>query len=70
MEIQKQQSAHQKNSSEATSICDEVLDELYANRDAYAAEHGHDLERIYQDLKRREAASNMTKTNFRPVVSA
>ena len=32
-----------------------MLRDLYVVRDAYAVEHGHDLDRIYADLKRREA---------------
>ena len=38
---------------------DDVLRELYAERDAYAAEHGYDLDRIFADLKRRENESNL-----------
>ena len=38
---------------------DEVLRELYAERDAYAAELGFNLEKIYADLKRREAKSRL-----------
>jgi hypothetical protein len=30
-----------------------VLREVYANREAYSAEHGHDLRRIFEDMKRR-----------------
>jgi hypothetical protein len=40
-------------------IIDEVLRELYAERDAYAAEHGNDLERIFADLKEKERASEV-----------
>jgi hypothetical protein len=32
-----------------------VLREVYAMRDDYAAEHGYNLDRIYADLKQREA---------------
>jgi hypothetical protein len=38
---------------------DDVLRELYAQRDAYAAEHGYDLDRIFADLKRRENLSEI-----------
>jgi hypothetical protein len=40
---------------------DDVLREVYSNRDAYSAEHGHSLERIYADLKRREAGSSIPR---------
>jgi len=42
---------------------DEVLQEVYAARDAYAAEHDHDLDRIYADLKRRETNSRLRRSN-------
>ena len=42
---------------------DEVIREVYAGRDAYAAEHGYDLDRIFADLKRREAGSRLTRTD-------
>ena len=38
---------------------DEVLRDLYATRDAYAAEHGYDLDRIFADLKSREKLSEV-----------
>jgi hypothetical protein len=40
---------------------DDVLRELYAERDAYAAEHGYDLGRIFADLKRREHLSELPR---------
>ena len=58
----KQQSVPQKSSSERSPSEDEVLREVYAERDAYAAEHGYDLKRIYQDLKRREQNSELRRT--------
>ena len=44
-----------KSSSDWKPWDDEVLQELYAQRDAYSAEHGHDVRRIFEDMKRRAA---------------
>lgn len=33
---------------------DRIIAEVWKNRDAYAAEHGHDLARIVADLQRRQ----------------
>jgi hypothetical protein len=49
---------------------DEVLREVYAARDAYAAEHGYDLDRIYADLKQREANSRLRRVNEGPLARA
>ena len=56
----KRPSARPKNSSEQEKPWeDEVLREMYKERDAYAAELGFDLEKIYADLRRREANSRL-----------
>ena len=46
---------------------DEVLREMYAARDGYAAKHGYDLGRIYRDLERREATSRLRRVKARPL---
>jgi len=45
---------------------DAVLREVYAERDAYAAEHGHDLDRLYADLKGRESRSSLRRIEAVP----
>jgi hypothetical protein len=55
MVMTNQRSALPKNSSDWKPWDDEVLQELYAQRDAYSAEHGHDVRRIFEDMKRRAA---------------
>ena len=70
MATQKQPSAPTKNLDEQKPLEDEVMRELYADRDAYAAEHGYDLDRIFGDLKRREADSRLTRTDAPPLAKA
>lgn len=48
MDTRKQPSVLLKNSSEGTPWDDEVIQEVYAVRDAYAAEHENDLDRSTQ----------------------
>ncbi len=55
MATRKRQSVHPRISSDSEPWEDEVLREAYATRDEYAEEHGYDLDRIYADLKQREA---------------
>jgi hypothetical protein len=38
---------------------DELLRDLYSTSDAYAAEHGYDLDRIFADLKSRDKLSEV-----------
>ena len=63
MALQKRRSALRKNLSEHGPWEDDVLREVYAVRDAYAADHGYDLGKIYTDLKRREAANRLRRAN-------
>jgi hypothetical protein len=35
---------------------DEIIEEVWRNRDAYVREHHHDLDEIVADLQRREKA--------------
>ena len=65
MPTRKRRSAR-KSLSERKPWEDEVLREVYAVRDAYAAEHDYDLDRIYADLKRREARSRLKRTAATP----
>jgi hypothetical protein len=59
-----------KSLSEQKPWEDEVLQEVYAVRDSYAAEHGYGLDQIYADLKRREASSNLRWSNSLPLAEA
>src|SRR3981081_2218535 len=52
MATRKRPSAPRKSLCEQRPWEDEVLREVYAARDAYAAERGYDLDRIFADLKR------------------
>jgi len=70
MATRKRPSAPQKSWCEHKPWEDEVLREVYAVRDAYAAEHGHDLDRIYRDIKRREASSRLRRMKARPLARA
>jgi hypothetical protein len=59
MAITKRQSVDRKSSFEQKPWEDAVLRDVYAERDAYAAEHGYDLNRIFADLKDRESRSSL-----------
>jgi hypothetical protein len=67
MATQKRPSVPPKSLSERSPWEDKVLQEVYAVRDAYAAEHGYDLDRIYHDLKRREAKSRLRRAKEGPL---
>jgi hypothetical protein len=66
MATPKQPSARPRNSFERKSWEDEVLRDVYAERDAYAAEHDYDLNRLYHDLKCREAKSSLHRIDAMP----
>ena len=70
MVTQKLPSVRPKSLSNRAPWEDEVLREVYAVRDAYAAEHGYDLDRIYADLKRRESSSRLHRANRKPLVQS
>lgn len=51
MAINLHSSAHQNNSLQETVISDEIMDELYAFREAYAAQFDYDIEKMFEDLR-------------------
>ncbi len=67
MAIEKRKSVHPKNSSDQECWEEEVLRQVYAVRDEYAAEHDHNLDKIYEDLKRREAGSTLIRSTSQPL---
>ena len=70
MATPKRPSVRRKSLSEPKPWEDEVLQEVYAVRDSYAAEHGYTLDQIYADLKRREANSDLRRSDSRPLAKA
>ena len=70
MATQKRPSVPRKSLPDPKPWEDEVLREVYTARDAYAAEHGYNLDRIYADLKHRKAKSRRRRANEGPLVRA
>jgi hypothetical protein len=67
MATKRRQSAPRRNSSAWKPWDDdEVLREVYANREAYAAECGYNLDRMFEDLKRKEALSPLRRARITP----
>ena len=46
-----QSSAHRNNYSLETVITDEIMEELYAFREAYAARFDYDLEKMFANMR-------------------
>ncbi len=70
MATPKRPSVRRKSLSEQKPGEDKVLQAVYAERDSYAAEHGYDLDKIYADLKRREASSDLRRSDSGPLAEA
>lgn len=49
---------------------DPIVEEIHREREAYAAEFNHDLEAIFQDIKRQERASGREYVTPPPKPSA
>lgn len=45
-------------------VKDEIVEEVHRIREEYAAKFDHDIDRIYEDIKRREAESNKELVSF------
>jgi hypothetical protein len=46
---------------------DEIVEEVRAHREAYAASCGYDLRRTFEDLKRREAEHPERLSDLKPI---
>jgi hypothetical protein len=46
---------------------DEIVEEVRAARDAYAAQFDYDLKRIFEDLKKKEAEHPERMSNLKPL---
>ena len=57
-----------KSSLEKKAYDDEILRELYAQRDAYCAKFGYDLKRIAADMNKRGAESRLRRAKATPKV--
>jgi len=49
---------------------DEIIDEIRAAREAYAARFDYDLAEMYKDLKAREQANQRKLADVEPLVAA
>ena len=45
---------------------DKIISEVWQNRDAYAAEHDHDLSKIVADLRQRQRRRHVKAVDRRP----
>jgi len=45
---------------------DKIISEVWRNRDAYAAEHDHDLSKIVADLQQRQRRRHVKTVDRRP----
>ena len=70
MATSKRRSVGLQSLSEQKPGGDEVLQDVYAARDSYAVEHAYDLDQIYEDLKRREASSDLCWSDSHPLANA
>lgn len=46
---------------------DEIVEEVRTAREAYAAKFDHDLERMFQDLRRKEEQDQAPRAHLKPV---
>jgi hypothetical protein len=46
---------------------DRIVEEVRAVRETYAAQFDYDLKRIFEDLKKKEAADTAPRADLRPV---
>lgn len=46
---------------------DEIVEEVRAVREAYAAQFDYDLKRMFEDLKKKEAEDPAPRANLKPL---
>jgi hypothetical protein len=46
---------------------DEVVEEVWQAREAYAAQFDYDLKRMFEDLKKKEAQNSAQRANLKPL---
>ncbi len=60
-------SAHQNKSALETVISDEILKELYAFREAYAAQFDYDIDKMFADLEAFGVDNPAPRASIKPV---
>jgi len=54
-------------SSWETVVSDEILDELHAFREAYAAQFDYDIDRMFADIEKHSASNPARRSTLKPL---